>query len=87
MGTTFDFSPPDTPTSIGTHTFKDQASKEVHAFLKGPVLEYSKKRNFDFGYSENRHVSRLSKYASHRIVSEYELIRSTLDKHIKIKEK
>ena len=51
MGTTFDFPPPDKPTSIGTHTYKDQATKEVHAFLKGPVLEYSKKRNFDFGYS------------------------------------
>ncbi|MGB0559780.1 MAG: FAD-binding domain-containing protein [Pseudohongiellaceae bacterium] len=81
MVTTFDFSPPDKPTSIGTHTYKDEASKEVHAFLKGPVLEYSKKRNFDFGYSENRHVSKLSKYVSHRIVSEYDLIRNALCKH------
>ena len=81
MGTTFDFPPPDKPTSIGTHTYKDQATKEVHAFLKGPVLEYSKKRNFDFGYSENRHVSKLSKYVSHRIVSEYDLIRNALCKH------
>ena len=81
MGTTFDFPPPDKPTSIDRHTYKDEASKEVHSFLRGPVLEYSKKRNFDFGYSENRHVSKLSKYVSHRIVSEYDLIRNALCKH------
>lgn len=81
MGTTFDFPPPDKTTSIYKHTHKDEASKEVHSFLRGPVLEYSKKRNFDFGYSENRHVSKLSKYVSHRIVSEYDLIRNALCKH------
>ncbi len=67
--------------SIDHETHKQIASKEVCAFLSGPVLDYAKKRNFDYGYSDNQHVSRLSKYVSHRIVSEYELIRSVLSQH------
>ena len=72
---------PMTNTSTARQTHRGKALQVSHAFFNGPVLEYSNKRNFDFGYSENRHVSRLSKYVSHRILSEYELIRSTLDKH------
>ena len=66
---------------LGHKTHNDIASKEVRAFLNGPILNYAKKRNFDYGYSDNQHVSRLSKYISHRIVSEYELIRNVLSHH------
>ena len=67
------------PVSHETH--KQIASQEVRAFLRGPVIGYAKKRNFDYGYSDNQHVSRLSKYVSHRIISEYDLIRSVLSQH------
>ena len=67
------------PVSHKTH--EQIASQEVRAFLSGPILDYAKKRNFDYGYSDNQHVSRLSKYVSHRIVSEYDLIRSVLSQH------
>ena len=67
------------PASHETH--KQIASQEVRAFLRGPVIGYAKKRNFDYGYSDNQHVSRLSKYVSHRIISEYDLIRSVLSQH------
>ena len=67
------------PASHETH--KQIASQEVRAFLSGPVIGYAKKRNFDYGYSDNQHVSRLSKYVSHRIISEYDLIRSVLSQH------
>ena len=73
--------PRNKPTPIGQKTHKQIASQEVRAFLSGPVLDYAKKRNFDYGYSDNQHVSRLSKYVSHRIVSEYDLIRSVLSQH------
>ena len=63
----------------GTH--REIASNQARAFLTAPILEYSKKRNFDYGYSNNQHVSGLSKYISHRILSEYELIRDVLSIH------
>ena len=66
---------------ISHKTHEQIASQEVRAFLSGPILDYAKKRNFDYGYSDNQHVSRLSKYVSHRIVSEYDLIRSVLSQH------
>ena len=63
----------------GTH--REIALNQARAFLTAPILEYSKKRNFDYGYSNNQHVSGLSKYISHRILSEYELIRDVLSIH------
>ena len=72
---------PMTKTSPARQTHRGKALQVAHAFFNGPVLEYSNKRNFDFGYSDNQHVSKLSKYVSHRIVSEYELIRNALCKH------
>ena len=62
-------------------THREIASNQARAFLSAPVLEYAKKRNFDYGYSNNQHVSGLSKYISHRILSEYELIRDVLFNH------
>ena len=67
------------PSNHGTH--RQIALQEFRAFLSGPILDYAKKRNFDYGYSDNQHVSRLSKYVSHRIISEYELISSVLSQY------
>ena len=44
-------------------------------------MEYAKKRNFDHGPSAHQNVSGLSKYISHRVLSEYELIRQVLSLH------
>ena len=62
-------------------THREIASNQARSFLSTPILEYAKKRNFDYGYSNNQHVSGLSKYISHRILSEYELIRDVLSHH------
>ena len=81
MGKLVNYPPSDHPPSFDRETHREIALKEVSAFLRGPILQYAKKRNFDYGYSENRHVSKLSKYISHRVVSEYELIRNVLSNH------
>ena len=57
------------------------ALKKARIFLSSSILEYAKKRNFDHGPSAHQNVSGLSKYISHRVLSEYELIRQVLSLH------
>ena len=47
-------------------------------FLQNGLKEYSIKRNFDFGPSARSNTSNLSKYISHRIINEYELVNDVL---------
>ena len=57
------------------------ALEKARIFLSSSILEYAKKRNFDHGPSAHQNVSGLSKYISHRVLSEYELIREVLSLH------
>ena len=57
------------------------ALEKAQIFLSSSILEYAKKRNFDHGPSAHQNVSGLSKYISHRVLSEYELIRQVLSLH------
>ena len=57
------------------------ALEKARIFLSSSILEYAKKRNFDHGPSAHQNVSGLSKYISHRVLSEYELIRQVLSLH------
>ena len=67
--------------SITKMTHREIASVKARLFIADAIQSYAKQRNFDHGYSNNKHVSGLSKYISHRILSEYELISDVLARH------
>ncbi len=58
-----------------------QAKKNSEDFFNKDVLNYSRLRNFDFGINKRNNVSNLSKFISHRIIYEYDLIRKLLNLH------
>ena len=51
---------------------------ELNKFLGQNLEQYSRLRNFDFGPDKRDNVSQLSKYISHRVLDEYDLVRATL---------
>lgn len=57
--------------------FRD-AKVELNGFLEQNLKQYSRLRNFDFGPDKRHNVSQLSKYISHRVVNEYDVVRATL---------
>ena len=59
----------------------EQAYSSLNIYLENSVLIYAKSRNFDFGPDNRRNVSSLSKFVSHRIILEYELVLEALKKH------
>jgi deoxyribodipyrimidine photo-lyase len=50
-------------------------------FLPKAGSPYAKKRNYDLGDAGHPHVSRLSPWIRHRLVSEAEVLRAVLDRH------
>ena len=59
----------------------DLVSTKIKNFLENNILNYAKLRNFDLGVDNRDNVSCLSPYLTHRIFSEYELIKSVLKKY------
>ena len=57
--------------------FRD-AELELNGFLAQNLKQYSRLRNFDFGPDKRNNVSQLSKYISHRVIDEYDVVRATL---------
>ena len=57
--------------------FRDSEA-ELNRFLAQNLKQYSRLRNFDFGPDKRHNVSLLSKYISHRVIDEYDVIRATL---------
>ena len=51
---------------------------ELNWFLAQNLKQYSRLRNFDFGPDKRNNVSQLSKYISHRVIDEYNVVRATL---------
>ena len=51
---------------------------ELNRFLAQNLKQYSRLRNFDFGPDKRNNVSQLSKYISHRVIDEYNVVRATL---------
>ena len=51
---------------------------ELNWFLAQNLKQYSRLRNFDFGPDKRNNVSQLSKYISHRVIDEYDVVRATL---------
>ena len=54
------------------------AEQTLDSFLRKGIKDYTKSRNFDFGAENRGNVSRLSPYISHRLMLEYDTIKSAL---------
>ena len=59
---------------------RDGALKQLDAFINSELANYSFKRNFDLGPKDKSNVSCLSPYISHRLITEYEVVKSVLAK-------
>jgi len=56
----------------------EASEAELNWFLAQNLKQYSRLRNFDFGPDKRNNVSQLSKYISHRVIDEYDVVRATL---------
>jgi hypothetical protein len=59
----------------------EKANQEKLDFIQKGLKDYSSKRNYDFGPQSRENISNLSKYISHRIINEYDLIREILSEY------
>tara|TARA_B100000614_G_scaffold89145_1_gene80716 strand:- start:714 stop:1841 length:1128 start_codon:yes stop_codon:yes gene_type:complete len=58
-----------------------KANQEKLDFIQKGLKDYSSQRNYDFGPKSRENISNLSKYISHRIINEYDLIREILSQY------
>ncbi|MBA1338292.1 MAG: Deoxyribodipyrimidine photolyase [Pelagibacterales bacterium] len=63
------------------HTSRDKALESLDNFINNDIIDYSSKRNYDFGPIGRKNVSCLSPYISHRLINEYEISKKVLSKH------
>ena len=63
------------------HTSRDKALESLDTFINNDIVNYSSKRNYDFGPIERKNVSCLSPYISHRLIDEYEISKKVLSKY------
>ena len=63
------------------HTSREKALESLDIFINKDIINYSSKRNYDFGPTERKNVSCLSPYISHRLINEYEISKKILSKH------
>ena len=59
----------------------EKASEDKTKFIQKGLKDYSSKRNYDFGPKSRENTSNLSKYISHRIINEYDLVREILSQY------
>ena len=59
---------------------REGALKKLDAFINSELTNYSFKRNFDLGPKDKSNVSCLSPYISHRLITEYEVAKTVLEK-------
>ena len=57
----------------------DIAYNNLKKYLEKDILLYASQRNYDFGPEKRNNVSNLSKFITHRILNEFELIKSVLE--------
>jgi len=63
------------------YTSRDKALESLDTFINNDIVNYSSKRNYDFGPIDRKNVSCLSPYISHRLINEYEISKKVLSKH------
>ncbi len=59
----------------------EKASEDKLKFIQKGLKDYSSQRNYDFGPKSRENTSNLSKYISHRIINEYDLVREVLSQY------
>ena len=59
----------------------ERANQEKLDFIQKGLKDYSSQRNYDFGPKSRENISNLSKYISHRIINEYDLVREILSEY------
>ena len=59
----------------------EKATKDKLKFIQKGLKDYSSQRNYDFGPNSRENTSILSKYISHRIINEYDLVREVLSQY------
>jgi deoxyribodipyrimidine photo-lyase len=64
--------------SIPTH---NAALEHLNRFVPHAGRDYASRRNFDLGAGKHTHVSCLSPYLRHRIITEKEVLKATLGRH------
>ena len=62
-------------------TSRKEALEVLENYVEKEIINYSSKRNFDFGTSNRKNVSCLSPYITHRLITEYEVAKKVLSKH------
>jgi len=60
---------------------REEAMTSLEDFVNNGTVNYSSKRNYDFGPNERENVSCLSPYISHRLLDEFEISKKVLSKH------
>jgi hypothetical protein len=64
---------------------KNFAENHLKSFIEKYILDYSKLRNFDYGPENRNNISLLSPYISHRILFEFDIVKSVLKKYPYVK--
>ena len=59
----------------------EQAKDKLNDFIKNDILTYAKNRNYDYGPKNRSNVSHLSKYITHRVINEYDVINLALSEY------
>ena len=60
---------------------KNFAENHLKTFIEKNILDYSKSRNFDYGPENRNNISLLSPYISHRVLFEFDIVKSVLKKY------
>ena len=66
--------------SSSSTAFAD-AEKSLQAFVNNGLSGYERLRNYDFGLADRHNVSLLSKYITHRVLFEYDVVQRILAQH------
>ncbi len=61
-------------------TTREEALQDLENYINKEIVNYSTQRNFDFGLGKRKNVSCLSPYISHRLITEYEVVKKVLIK-------
>ncbi len=57
----------------------EEANDVLDQFISNHLVSYHRLRNYDYGVENRSNVSQISKYTSHRILNEYEIIKKLKD--------
>jgi len=60
---------------------KNFAESHLKIFIEKNILDYTKLRNFDYGPENRNNISLLSPYISHRVLFEFDIVKSILKKY------